>query len=189
MEFLNQAPPILQGFWLIAFTASIIFIVQTVFSFVGGGANDLDVETELEIHSESLDHPADLFTFKNLVYFFIGFGWTGVLFFEDISNVILLFALAIFVGLLFVLLFFMVIKQLLKLGEDNSFQISETLLKSAEVYLTIPEKMSGKGKIHISVRGAFHELEAQTEGSALPSGTQVVVKDISPENILIVSAV
>jgi hypothetical protein len=52
-----------------------------------------------------------------------------------------------------------------KLGEDNSFKISNTLHKTAEVYLTIPENKTGKGKIMISVHGSFHELEAMTEHS------------------------
>jgi hypothetical protein len=186
MDFLNHAPPFLQAFWLIAFTASLVFTIQILANFISSGDGDFEIETEIETGFEGLDSAAEFFTFKNLVYFFLGFGWTGVLFFEHIQNPILLLSLALGVGLCFVFLFFFIIKQLLKLGEDNSFQLSETLLKTADVYLSIPEKLSGKGKIHVSVRGSLHELEAQTEGERLPTGTKVIVKDITPENVLLV---
>jgi hypothetical protein len=70
--------------------------------------------------------------------------------------------------------FFVIIRQVQKLAEDNSFKIANTLNKSAEVYLTIPENKKGKGKILVSVNGAFHELEAMTENDRIPSGSVVV---------------
>jgi len=82
-----------------------------------------------------------------------------------------------------------VIKQVQKLAEDNSFKISNTLNKTAEVYLTIPENKKGKGKIMISVNGAFHELEAMTENDRIPSGAVVRVVKIENNNILIVESI
>ena len=81
------------------------------------------------------------------------------------------------------------IKQILKLSEDNSFKIESTINKTAEVYLTIPANKSGKGKVQISVNGSFHELDAMTLNlEKLPSGS--VVKVIAVENnILIVEKI
>ena len=87
------------------------------------------------------------------------------------------------------LLFFFVIKQVQKLAEDNSFKITNTLNKTAEVYLTIPENKTGKGKIMISVNGAFHELEAMTENERIPSGSAVKVVKIENNNLLIVETI
>jgi hypothetical protein len=42
--------------------------------------------------------------------------------------------------------FFLFHQQILKLSENNSFKIENTLHKTAQVYLTIPEAKSGKGK-------------------------------------------
>ena len=80
-------------------------------------------------------------------------------------------------------------KQVQKLAENNSFNIENTLNKSAEVYLTIPERKSGKGKIMISVNGAFHELDAMTENDRIPSNTIVKVVKIENNNILIVEII
>jgi hypothetical protein len=73
-------------------------------------------------------------------------------------------------------LFFVLIKQILKLSEDNSFKLENTLHKTADVYLTIPESKSGKGKIQISVKGSVHELDAMTQQlEKIPSGSVVKV--------------
>jgi hypothetical protein len=70
---------------------------------------------------------------------------------------------------------FFLIKQILKLSENNSFKIESTLHKTAQVYLTIPEAKSGKGKVLISVNGAIHELDAMTLSTKLPSNATVKV--------------
>jgi hypothetical protein len=66
--------------------------------------------------------------------------------------------ISVIVGLF---VFFFLIKQILKLSENNSFKIESTLHKTAQV-LTIPEAKSGKGKVLISINGAIHELDAMT---------------------------
>jgi membrane protein implicated in regulation of membrane protease activity len=93
------------------------------------------------------------------------------------------------VGILFVVLFFIIIRQLQKLAENNSFKISNTLNKTAQVYLTIPGKKQGKGKIMISVNGAYHELDAMTASDSIPSGAVVKVIKIENNNILIVETI
>lgn len=127
---------------------------------------------------------------RNLINFLLGFSWTGISFYTTIGdNPLLLIGTSFVVGVLFVVLFFLVIKQVQKLAEDNSFKISNTLNKTAEVYLTIPENKKGKGKIMISVNGAFHELEAMTENDRIPSGAVVRVVKIENNNILIVESI
>ncbi len=87
-------------------------------------------------------------------------------------------------------MFFIIIKQVQKLEEDNSFKLENTLNKSAEVYLTIPENKSGKGKIMISINGAFHELEAMTEHTEkISSGSTVKVVKIENNTIIIVQPI
>jgi hypothetical protein len=67
--------------------------------------------------------------------------------------------------------------------------MSDTLNKSAEVYLSIPECKKGKGKILISIKGAFHELDAMTENDRIETGSVVKVVKIENENILIVETI
>ena len=84
-------------------------------------------------------------------------------------------------------MFFVIIRELQKLAEDNSFTYEETIHKSADVYLTIPAKKTGKGKILLSVRGSVRELDAMTDHEEkIPTGAVVKVVRIENENILIV---
>ena len=157
-------------------------------TFIGVDSSDgLDADFDGDLNGA--EAPFQLFSLRNLINFLLGFSWTGISFYTIISNQLFLIILSLAIGILFVYLFFIIIKQVQKLAEDNSFKISTTLNKTAEVYLTIPENKSGKGKIMISVKGAFHELEAMTEMEKIPSGTVVKVVRIENNNILIVETI
>lgn len=188
MEFLENMAPLLKTFWFIAIPTSIIFIIQTIMTFMGADASD-GVDADFDSNLHGTDAPFQLFSLRNLINFLLGFSWTGISFYSSISSPLLLIGLSLLVGIAFVLLFFAIIKQVQKLGEDNSFKLSNTLNKSAEVYLTIPAHKSGKGKIMISVNGAFHELEAMTEHDKIQTGTVVKITRIENGNILIVEPI
>jgi membrane protein implicated in regulation of membrane protease activity len=64
--------------------------------------------------------------------------------------------------------------------------MEDTLHKTAQVYLTIPEVKSGKGKVLISIKGSFRELDAMTlSNEKIPSNTSVKIVAIE-NNVLIV---
>jgi membrane protein implicated in regulation of membrane protease activity len=187
MEFFENLDPLLKAFWFIALPTSLVFIVQIIMTFLGVDASD---GLEPDFHSlDGADAPFQLFSLRNLVNFLLGFSWTGISFYTTILNRTALVVLSFVVGSLFVYLFFLIIRQIQKLAEDNSFKISSTLNKSADVYLAIPESKKGKGKIMISVNGAFHELEAMTENEKIESGAVVKVVRIENNNILIVEKI
>ncbi len=188
MDALANLEPLLKTFWYIAIPASIIFAIQTIMTFMGSDSTD-GLQADFDSNLDGGDHPFQLFSLRNLINLLLGFSWTGISFYNSIPNRTALIVLSLIVGIGFVYLFFIVIKQLQKLAEDNSFKISNTLNKTAEVYLTIPERKSGKGKIMISVNGSFHELEAMTEHDKIQSGSTVKVVKIENQNILIVEPI
>lgn len=187
MEILENLEPLLKTFWFVAIPASLIFIIQTIMTFSGADVSDgLDADFDGDL--SGTDAPFQLFSLRNLINFLLGFSWTGISFYTTISNKPILVILSLVVGGGFVYLFFIIIRQIQKLAEDNSFKIINTLNKTAEVYLTIPENKKGKGKIMISVNGAFHELEAMTENDKIQTGSVVKVVRIE-NNILIVETI
>jgi hypothetical protein len=124
---------------------------------------------------------------RNLVNFLLGVGWGGVCFYNSVPSKGIVMFLAVLTGVFFVLIFFGLIKILLKLQKDNTFRLEETVAKNGEVYLAVPAGKSGKGKIQISVRGSVHEIDAVTEGEKLPTGTMVNVKKmIDKQTVLVV---
>jgi membrane protein implicated in regulation of membrane protease activity len=182
MNFLENYEPLLKAFWYIALPVSLFFGLQTIMTFVGLSGGETDVDSE---SGDSGDMPFEIFTLRNLINFLLGFSWTGISFYDSFENKTLLIFVAVLVGLSFVALFFLLIKQVLKLSEDNSFKIENALHKTAEVYLSIPEAKSGKGKVQISINGTFHELDAITKSTErIPSNT--VVKVIAIEDKLLI---
>ena len=185
MEWFNSLDPSLRIYWGIAIIASVIFIIQTVISLIGGDVFD-DVDFDTDSSSGGVSH---YFSARNLINFLLGVGWGGVCFYNTISSKTLLMFIAVVCGIIFVLIFFFLIKILLKLSKDNTFRLVETLDKTADVYLTIPEKKSGKGKIQISVRGSFHELNAITAGEKISTGCKVRVVEIIDNNVVVVERI
>jgi hypothetical protein len=185
MEFFENLDPLLKVYWYIAIPVSLIFIIQTIMTFVGVNA---DIDTDFEVHHDG-DGPFHVFTFRNLINFMIGLSWTGIAFYSTIHNHFILIAISVVVGIAFVLLFFLIIQQIQKLAEDNTFNIENTLSKTGQVYLTIPARKEGKGKVQISVNGAVHELTAITEQDKLETGTMVRVTGILDQHILVVEKI
>ncbi|GBU08560.1 hypothetical protein AwDysgo_18910 [Bacteroidales bacterium] len=185
MEVFESMPVFLRTFWFVAIPTSLVFIVQTILTFVGTDATDgLDANFEGDLSGG--DSPFQLFSLRNMINFLLGFSWSGISFYNSIESSSLLIGLSFLIGLVFFLLFFFLMQQVQKLSEDNTFKFSETINKTAEVYLTIPEAKSGKGKILISVKGSIHELDAMTEQERIPTGALVKVLKIENNTMLIV---
>lgn len=185
MDYLDNFEPLLKAFWYIALPVSIFFLLQTISTFVGLSGAETDAETD----GIDGDMTFEVFTLRNLINFLLGFSWTGISFYDTIENKTILVLIALSVGVLFVFVFFILIKQILKLSEDNSFKIESAIDKTAEVYLAIPEANSGKGKIQISINGAFHELDAITRSTTnIATGSLVRVVAVE-QNIVIVEKI
>ena len=75
MEWFSSMDSLEKVLWIIALTSSLVFIVQTVMTFMGmdgdGDPSGCDVGV-------SEDMPLELFTFRNFVNFFLGFSWTAI---------------------------------------------------------------------------------------------------------------
>ena len=188
MEILQNLEPLLKVFWFIAIPSSLVFLIQTLMTFIGADSSD-GLNADFEGDLSGADAPFQLFSLRNLINFMLGFSWTGISFYNSISNRLILLSLSLAVGIFFVFLFFIIIKQLMRLAENNSFKFSNTLNKTAEVYLRIPGNKTGKGKIMISINGSYHELDAMTEKESIPTGSVVKVVKIENSDILIVEII
>ncbi len=189
IELFNSLEPLQKFFWTIACCASLVFIIQTIMTFIGLGT-DADVDAgPMDGSVDSMEDGAmsGVFSFRNLINFLLGYGWAGVLLFDDIEKRWLLQLLAIAVGVLFVLAFVFMFRQVMKLSHDGSFKMSETVGLKADVYLRIPAARSGRGKVQISVKGSVHEIDAVTDDDAeIPTGGQVEIVEVLGDDLLLV---
>ena len=180
-DFLENLEILHRSFWYVALFSSLVFVVQAVLTFIGSDSTDGTAPD-----FDGVDAPFQLFSLRNLTNFLLGFGWAGVAFYPMVENKFLLTIIAAAVGVGFVLIFFLIVKQLLKLSEDNTFKINDLKNKTGEVYLKIPAQSLGKGKVLISLKGTNHELYAITNSSTeILSGELIKVVDIKDEILIV----
>ena len=189
MDLFNSLEPLQKFFWTIACAASLVFIIQTIMTFVGLGT-DTDVDAgpmDGSVDSMEDGSLSGVFSFRNLINFLLGYGWAGVLLHDSIESGLLLQVVAIVVGLLFVLAFVFMFRQVMKLSHDGSFKMQEAVGLKADVYLRIPAARSGRGKVQVSVKGSIHEIDAMTDNTEeIATGGQVKIVKVLGDDLLLV---
>lgn len=186
-EFLNSLDPTHRFYVYIAIGASIIFIIQTIMTFIGADS-DTGMDADFDGNLDAGDYPFQLFSLRNLINFLLGFGWAGASLYDVIDNNIILAIVAGLIGGLFILMFFLVMKSLMRLSEDNTFDLTKTVGRTGDVYLTIPPKRTGKGKVFISLNGSTRELDAISDSEEpLKNGSLIKVVAIESDLLIVES--
>ncbi|MDR1594437.1 MAG: hypothetical protein LBS43_08155 [Prevotellaceae bacterium] len=173
--------------WCIAIPSSIIFIIQTIMTFVGMDAHD-GVGAEFN-GSEGDPSPFQLFSFRNLINFLLGFSWAGISLSGNLESEALIVVLSTLGGLLLVTVVMLIFYYMSKLGESGNIHSEDAIGKTAVVYVPISEKRSRTGKVQLSINGATCEFDALTDGDFLKTGEPVVVESVINGNLLLVSKV
>lgn len=174
-------------YWLIAVPASLIFVIQIATAFLGGGNDDVsDADMEIEGDTGIGFH---FVTFRNLVAFFTIMSWTGIACLDSGFSNATSILISIAAGLLMMLAMASLLYFLYKLKDSGTLKIQNALGKTAEVYLRIPGKKSGYGKIQLSIQGSVHEFNAITsEQEDIATGAIVEILEVLNGNIMLVKS-
>lgn len=128
-----------------------------------------------------------LFTLRGIVAFFAVCGWGGLWLLRMGMHPIFAVFLAIAMGFWAMLLMALFLRVALKLQDDGTLDFRNALGTAGTVYLTIPARRTGEGKVHVVVQDQLRELEAVTDDEApIPTGTEIVVVGLSGGNTLVV---
>jgi len=80
--------------------------------------------------------------------------------------------------------------QFSKLSQDGNIDINDALFQTGEVYLRIPAKDKGQGKVHINISGSLKEVDAITEETeAIPTGAFIKVVEVLDNRLLVVTQI
>ncbi|HEX2533002.1 MAG TPA: hypothetical protein VHK69_04670 [Chitinophagaceae bacterium] len=179
----------LQGFelilWCIALLFSLLFVIQTVISFITGGDGDLDGDG----FAADAGDGYQFFTIKNMIAFFTMFGWASLAAYKGgLGN-----GLSVVIGLLagtgMVGLMYAVMRNTARLRNNGTLQLKNAVNVIGETYLRIPGDRGGMGKIHIQVQGRLMELDAMTDDAQdIATGRPVRVLSQLNSSILMVTA-
>ncbi len=182
---LNNAEKV---FWAIALIFSVLFLIQFVLSFIG---LDFDSDADIEIGggteiSSGFDTGFSVLSVRSIIAFFTFFGWTGVLVLNTGATSWLAISFAFAAGTAAMLLVAYMMYLFHKMGESGTVNLKKAVYKNGEVYIPIPANKNGQGKIHVKISGALKELDAVTDGDAIPTGALIKVVEVLNNNILLV---
>lgn len=173
--------------WFITATASLIFIVQTIMTFVGMDS-DANLDTNMDGGSMTDAFPFQLFTFRNFVNFFLGFGWTAIVLHGKVNGTLTII-ISCLVAILLVAAVMYIFYLMSKMEQSGNISTSSAVGCRGNVYLKIPAAKSGEGKVQITIQGAVREYDAITEGEALPNGAPIQVTAVVNETTLSVERI
>lgn len=173
-----------------AFPFTLLTVIQLIFEMLGLGdhsGGDTDFDSGGFDHSGGgfLDH-FGFFSVRNLIYFMMMFGWTGLAFSKIGMPIIISMPLGVIAGLLTTVIIGWIFFMMSKLTETGNTEVSSAVGKIGKVYLPIPEKRKGNGVIQVVMQGSTQELEAITDGEKLVSGTSVQVIEVMGANLVLV---
>ena len=184
--------PVMKLLWGVTLTATLIFIIQTVMTFLGADADstdfDMDVDTSMDGSDLSnIDSGANLYTFRNFVNFFLGFGWTAIILQPSVKSTALLVIIAVLVGIALVALVMYMFKWLYSMQQSGNINVYKSAVGcQGKCYLRIPGERAGEGKVQITIQGAVREYNAVTDGDEIKTGASVKVVEAVDGNTLLV---
>ena len=161
--------------------------------FDADGASDgMDADADGDGDAGAGDHPGlfaglKLFTLRGIVAFLAVCGWGGLWLLRMGMHPIFAVFLAIAMGFWAMLLMALFLRVALNLQDDGTLDFRNALGTAGTVYLTIPARRAGEGKVHVVVQEQLRELEAVTdEERPIPTGSEIVVVGLSGGNTLVV---
>jgi hypothetical protein len=174
-------------YWCVALPASILFIIQIILTFFGGDIDDLDAEGDADM---AVDDDSGIgfqfITLKNLIAFFTIFGWSGIACLDGnfgIGKTILISTVS---GTIMMMIMAGIVYFMGRLTDSGTLNMSNAIGKTATVYLTIPPKRKGLGKVQIKVQG-LRTLDAMTDfKEEIKTGAIVEVMEVIDGEILLV---
>lgn len=175
----------LQIFYGIAIVTSMLMAVQLAMMMLGfDGDSDMDGDMG---DGESHAVGSQVLSIRTITAFFTGFGWTGVSAIKGGLALPLSVILATAVGSVFMAGVFFLMRALSGLRYSGTLDYRNAIGVVGTVYLPIPAKMSGPGKIEVLVQGRLTIVSAFSHVSEiLPNRSRVTVVEVIGQDALVV---
>ena len=179
--------------WGVTLTASLIFLIQSILTFIGADAGEGGIDTDIdtgfdsEVADATVDGGTNLLTFRNFVNFILGFGWSAILLQDKIHSIPLLLIVSAVIGVALVVAVMYLFKWLSSMQQSGNINVFEAAAGcQGKTYLTIPGARAGEGKVQITIQGAVREYNAVTDGDTIRTGTPIKVTEVINANTLLV---
>jgi len=154
-----------------ALIGGVILILQTLLLMVGfdGGESDFDYDTDADIGDGSFS----FLSVRAITSFLTFFGLAGLGGMSKGWSPGLTLAVAVGAGFAVMLVVAAILRAQMQLASKGNVDPKNAIGSTANVYLRIPAKRGGQGKITVSIQGRSQEFLAVTGGEGIPTGDAV----------------
>lgn len=176
-----------QIFALIAIPSTLVMLIQTVMLLIGlGGEGDVDADVDGDEVFEGGGDGLVLFSVRGVVSTLTVMGWSAVALLETLAPALAITIAAVLgVATLFGMAFLM--RAVARLQTSGNIDVENAIGKVATVYIPIPEKGKGTGKVTLTLQEMYSEFTAITVSSdRLATGTLVRVVAVDGTGVLVV---
>lgn len=194
IEWWTSLSVMMKVLWGITIASSLIFVIQTILTFLGANS---DFSTDFDMDSSGADIDMSdgnsgmgLLTFRNFINFLIGFGWSAILLHSEVTSTSVLIVISTLVGVALVAIVIFLFKWVSGMQQSGNIDVFKSAVDCVgKVYLTIPARRQGEGKVQISINNSVREYNAVTDGDKLPTGRDIRVVEVISENTMLVEEV
>ena len=161
----NSLTDLQRIFAFIGIPATLVLIVQTVLLLfgIGDGDDPTDIDGDGIPDGDAGDDGLTLFSVRGIVGMFCIAGWSGIVFIDLGLSSATAIVLSLLCGAAALFGIAYLMKAVLKLQSNGTIQLGSAVGKTGQVYIPIPPKGTGRGKINIVVQDRYVELDAVTE--------------------------
>lgn len=167
---------------LMAAVGTLLFLIRLVFAMFGGDGGDFDADVDA-----GTDASFTLFSLLSVMAFIMGTGWMGLACRIDWGLGRPL-SVVVSVGFGVVMMFFAagLMYMTRRLNRTISYDMKTAVGRTARVYMSIPAKGEGQGKVQVSVSGRLMTVPAVSTGPALEAFADVTVVGTRDDGTLVV---
>ncbi|MGQ0551691.1 MAG: hypothetical protein ACT4PU_00555 [Planctomycetota bacterium] len=189
-------------YFVMAAAATLLFLARLAMAmFGGGGDHGGDFDVHVDTGAGGADHAAgaqdsqhadstaafQLFSMLSLLAFFMGAGWMGLACRIDwqLGSLPSLAAAVGFGGLCMVLAAVLA-RSMRSLNSEPFSDLRLCVGSMAQVYLAIPARGQGRGKVRVSVQGRSRIVPAGSSGPSIAAFSSVKVLSVESDNSIVV---
>ena len=183
----NELAILQQIFLLVAIPSTLIMVIQAIMLLFGiGDGEDADLDADDIFDGGDGDGDLALFSVRGVVTMLAVTGWSGFALLESLPDVWAI-VIAVVLGVLSLVGTAYLMRAVYRLQASGNLDIENAVGKVAEVYIPIPPKATGTGKVVMTLQEKYCELNAITpHEQKLKTGSYVRVVGVDGTRTLVV---
>ena len=168
---------------IMALIGTTFFVIRLALALFFGGDGDMDGD----LADVGGDGAFNMFSILSILAFFMGAGWMGLTcrIDWDLSSMTSAAAATGF-GFLLMMMASGLMAFARKLNRTVEYDHDTAIGKTATVYMSIPAKGDGRGKIQVSVSGRLKTMDAISTGDRIPAFKSVTVLSVRDDGAFVV---